>query len=138
QIVAEQLGGAIDNVAVTTGDTATVALGLGGSNSRQAVLAGSSAHLAALAVRNKAIKIASHLLDAAESELELDGDRIHVQSMRDKSVTLAEIARAVAGTAGYALPPEVTPGLEATEHLVIDDMTHANGAAVADVELDIE
>jgi carbon-monoxide dehydrogenase large subunit len=138
QIVAEQLGGSLDNVTVTTGDTAAIPLGIGGSNSRQAVLAGSSAHLAALSVRCKAIKIAAYLLDTAESELEIDGDRIHVQSMHDKSISLAEIARSVAGTAGFALPPKVTPGLEATEHLVIDDMTHANGAVVVEVEVDIE
>jgi carbon-monoxide dehydrogenase large subunit len=138
QVVAEQLGGALDNVTVTAGDSAAISMGLGGSNSRQAVLAGSSAHVAALSVRRKALKIASHLLEAPESELELEHDRIHVRSMRDRSVTLGEIARSVAGTAGYALPPEVTPGLEATEHLVIDDMAHANGAVVVEVEVDIE
>ena len=37
------------------------------------------------------------------------------------------IARAVAGTAGFSLPPDVSPGLEATEHLVIDDMTQSLG-----------
>jgi carbon-monoxide dehydrogenase large subunit len=125
-------------VTVTTGDTSAISMGLGGSNSRQAVLAGSSAHVAAVAVRRKALKIASRLLDAAESDLRIEGDRIHVESMRDKSVTLGEIARSVAGTAGFALPSGVTPGLEATEHLVIDDMTHANGAVVAEVEVDVE
>ena len=138
QVVAEQLGGALDNVTVTTGDSAAISMGLGGSNSRQAVLAGSSAHLAALSVRKKALKIASHLLEADESELELEDDRIQVRDIRDRSVTLGEIARSVAGTAGYALPPDVTPGLEATEHLVIDDMAHANGAVVVEVEVDIE
>ena len=138
QVVAEQLGRDIDNVTVTLGDSAAVALGIGGSNSRQTVLAGTSAHAAALAVRAKALRIAGHLLDAAESDLEIDGRRIQVKSMRDRSVSLAEVARAVAGTAGYALPPGVTPGLEATEHVVIDDMAHANGTAVVEVEVDIE
>ena len=138
QIVAEQLGGMMENVTVTTGDTAAISLGLGGSNSRQAVIAGSSAHIAALKVREKALKIAGHLLDAAESDLEIDGDRIQVKSMRDRSVSLGEVARSVAGTAGYALPAGVTPGLEATEHVVIDDMAHANGTAVVEVEVDVE
>jgi aerobic carbon-monoxide dehydrogenase large subunit len=138
QVVAEQLGGALDNVTVTVSDSAATAMGLGGSNSRQAVLAGSSAHLAAVAVRNKTLKIASHLLEAEESQLEIEHDRVRVRSSHDRSVTLGQIARSVAGTAGYALPPEVTPGLEATEHLVIDDMAHANGAAVVEVEVDVE
>ena len=45
-------------------------------NSRQAVIAGSSAHVAALKVREKALKIASHLLDATESDLEIDGEDV--------------------------------------------------------------
>ena len=58
QIVAEQLGGAMENVTVTVSDSSAIPMGLGGSNSRQAVLAGSSAHLAALTVREKTIRIA--------------------------------------------------------------------------------
>jgi len=53
-------------------------------------------------------------------------------------VGLAKVARAVAGTAGFSLPQGVAPGLEATEHVVIDDMAHANGTAVAEVEVDVE
>lgn len=138
QVVAEQLGGMLENVTVTTGDTAAIPMGLGGSNSRQTVVAGSSAHVAALKVREKTLKIASRLLDVPEEELEIEGDRVQAKGMRDKSASLGEIARAVAGTAGYALPGGVTPGLEATEHLVIDDMAHANGTAVVEVEVDIE
>ncbi|HEV8517611.1 MAG TPA: xanthine dehydrogenase family protein molybdopterin-binding subunit [Burkholderiales bacterium] len=138
QIVAEQLGGKMENVTVTTGDTAAISMGMGGSNSRQTVIAGSSAHAAALKVRAKALKIASQMLDVAESDLEIEGDRIQATGMREKSASFGEIARTVAGTAGYALPAGVTPGLEATEHLVIDDMAHANGTAVVEVEVDAE
>lgn len=138
QIVAEQLGGALENVTITTGDTAAVSMGLGGSNSRQTVIAGSSAHVAALKVREKALKIASHLLEASELDLDLEGDQIHVKGVPEMKVSLGDIARAVAGTAGFTLPAGVTPGLEATEHVVIDDMTHANGTAVVEVDVDIE
>jgi len=138
QIVAEQLGGALENVTVTTGDTAAISMGLGGSNSRQTVVAGSSAHVAALKVREKALRIAGHMLEASALDLEIDGDQIHVKGVPDMKVSLGTVARAVAGTAGFTLPGGVTPGLEATEHVVIDDMTHANGTAVVEVEVDIE
>ena len=78
------------------------------------------------------------MLDVAESDLEIEGDRIQATGMREKSASFGEIARTVAGTAGYALPAGITPGLEATEHLVIDDMAHANGTAVVEVEVDAE
>jgi aerobic carbon-monoxide dehydrogenase large subunit len=138
QVVAEQLGADLANVTVTTGDTAAIALGLGGSNSRQTVTAGSSAHVAAVKVREKTLAIAAHLLEAAAQDLEIEGDQVRVKGVRDMKVSLARIARTVAGTAGYSLPGGVAPGLEATEHVVIDDMAHANGTAVAEVEVDVE
>ena len=138
QVVAEQLGADLANVTVTTGDTAAIALGLGGSNSRQTVTAGSSAHVAAVKVREKALAIAAQLLEAAAEDLEIAGDHVRVKGVPDMKVSLAKIARSVAGTAGFTLPGGISPGLEATEHVVIDDMAHANGTAVAEVEVDIE
>jgi carbon-monoxide dehydrogenase large subunit len=138
QIVAGQLGGDMGNISVTTGDTAAIALGIGGSNSRQTVMAGSSAHVAAVKVREKALQIAGHVLEASAQDLEIDGDQVHVKGAPGMKVSLAKIARTVAGTAGYSLPGGIAPGLEATEHMVIDDMTHANGTAVVEVEVDVE
>lgn len=138
QIVAEQLGGDMANMTVTTGDTAAISIGIGGFNSRLAVMAGSSAHVAALKVREKALRIASHLLEASEHDLEIEGSDIFIKGVREKSVRLADVALSVAGIPGYPLPPGVTPGLEATEHVVIDEMTYANGCAASEVEVDIE
>jgi carbon-monoxide dehydrogenase large subunit len=137
QVVAEQLGGDMRNVTVVAGDTGTVSTGMGGSNSRQAVLAGTSAHTAAVKVRRKLIAVASHLLEAAECDLEVDGRKVHVKGAEGMAVDFGKVASAVAGTAGYGLPGGVEPGLEATESVVIDPMTYANGTAVAEVEVDI-
>ena len=98
-------------------------------------MAGASAHAAALQVRAKALAIAGHLLEAAAQDLDIEGGTVHVRGT-DRAVTLGEVARTVAGTAGYSLPPGITPGLEATEHVVIDDMAYANGTIVAEVEVD--
>ncbi|HZT52454.1 MAG TPA: xanthine dehydrogenase family protein molybdopterin-binding subunit [Stellaceae bacterium] len=138
QIVADQLGGDLAPVSVTTGDSAGIAGGIGGFNSRQAVMAGNSAHLAAVKVRDKALAIAAHLLEAAEADLEIVGDKVRVKGASELGVTLAEVARAVAGMPGYSLPPGIAPGLEATEHMVEDRMAYTNGAAVAEVEVDPE
>jgi carbon-monoxide dehydrogenase large subunit len=53
-------------------------------------------------------------------------------------VTLAAIARAVAGQPGFAIPGGRGPGLIASEEVVIDAMAYANGTAVAEVEVDAE
>src|SRR5205809_1675617 len=59
QICAEQLGVRIEDIEVITGDTGYVSLGMGGFASRQTVNAGSSVHLAARKVREKALKVAA-------------------------------------------------------------------------------
>jgi aerobic carbon-monoxide dehydrogenase large subunit len=137
QIVAEQLGGAMERIKVTAGDSARVAMGFGGFNSRQAVMAGSSAHAAAIHIRQKALRVASHLLEVDASDLDLDGDHVIVKGVEDMKVSLAEIARALDGAPGFVLPANLPPGLEATENVVIDQMTYGNGTAVAEVEVDI-
>ncbi len=137
QIVAEALGGDMAQITVTTGDSAATSLGLGGFNSRQAVLAGSSAHRAAFKVREQALTVASHLLEAAPSDLDIEGAEIRVKGAAALKVTFAEIARATMGTPGFYLPGGAV-GMEATEHVVIDAMSYANGTAVAEVEVDAE
>jgi carbon-monoxide dehydrogenase large subunit len=128
----------MSNVTVTAGDTAAVPLGFGGFNSRQAAIAGPSAHAAAVLVKNKVIAIASHMMEAGEQDLEIEGREVRVKGVPGMKLGLQEIARAAAGMPGYKLPGGLPPGLEATEQIVIDDMTYANGTAVAEVEVDVE
>src|SRR5262249_11939582 len=78
QIAATALGLDRDEIRVGPGDTAGVALGLGAFASRQTVTAGSSVLLAARAVADKAKKLASHLLEAAEHDLELKDGEVRV------------------------------------------------------------
>jgi aerobic carbon-monoxide dehydrogenase large subunit len=137
QVVAEQLGGAVDRMVVSTGDSAKVALGFGGFNSRQTVMAGSSAHVAAVKVREKVLKIASHLLEANEADLDIAGDQVHVKGA-DMKVSMARVAREMIGSPGFLLPGNMAPGVEASEAVVINAMTYANGCTVAEVEVDPE
>ena len=73
QIVAEQLGGDISNVIVTTGNSSSSTTGFGGFGSRQTVTAGSSALVAARKVREKALAVAGHMLEAAAEDLDITG-----------------------------------------------------------------
>lgn len=138
QVVAEQLGFDMSNIVVSAGDTGTIELGMGGFNSRQAVMAGSSAHAAALKVRQKAIYVASHMLQVGEQALEIEGTFVRLKGGGGPQVAMSEIARAVAGLPGYYIPGNVEPGLQATEHVIINDMTYANGSCVVEVEVDVE
>jgi aerobic carbon-monoxide dehydrogenase large subunit len=138
QIVAEQLGGAMERVVVTAGDSGKVSMGFGGFNSRQAVMAGSSAHVAAVKVREKVLLAASHMLEVDSSDLDIEGDHVIVKGVSEMKMSLMHIARTMAGAAGFVLPGNLPPGLNATENVVIDAMTYGNGTAVAEVEVDIK
>ncbi len=137
-IVAETLGCDRDLVRVTAGDTGAIALGIGGFNSRQAVTAGSSAFNAARRVRDKALAVAAHLLEAAQEDLEMAGGEVRVRGAPDLSVPLGRLAETVGGTPGVTLPAGIAPGLAADEYTVLDDMPFANGSAVAEVQIDRE
>lgn len=137
QIVAQHLGGDPANIQITAGDTAAVPLGFGGFNSRQAVMAGNSAHAAAQAVRAKLVAVAGHMLDIDPSRIDIVGREI-VATGTDRHLPLRDVARASAGLPGYKLPGGLGPGIEATESVVIDAMTYSNGTGVAEVEVDPE
>jgi carbon-monoxide dehydrogenase large subunit len=137
QIVAEQLGGDVHNVRVVTGDTDASSLGIGGFNSRQAVMAGSSAHVAAGKVRDKVLAVAASMLEAEPQALIIEGGVVRLPSPSNRQVTLGEVARAAIGQPGFVLPSRDGPGLSASEAVVIDPMAYANGTAVVEVEVDI-
>jgi carbon-monoxide dehydrogenase large subunit len=137
QVVAEQLGGDIDRIRMTTGDSAVTPIGFGGFNSRQAVMAGSSAHAAALKVRAKVLQIAALLLEVDAADLDIEGGDVVCKGNSNLHIPLADVAKASVGTAGFVLPGNLPPGLDATENVIINGMTYANGSVVVEVEVDI-
>ena len=138
QIVAESFGADVKDVRVVTGDTTTIPIGIGASASRQAVTSGSSAHVATQQVRDKVLTIAATMLEASEQDLEIADGKVSVRGVPGMEVGLADVAAATAGTAGYALPGGVKPGLEAYAAEIFDAMTYSGGTHVVEVEVDID
>jgi aerobic carbon-monoxide dehydrogenase large subunit len=138
QVAGSELGLRADEITVVPGDTSGVALGLGAFASRQTVTAGNSVLLAARAVADKAKKLASHLLEAAEHDLELKDGAVRVVGAPDLSIKLAELSRILKGAPGYGFPPGVDPGLEANVNWRTDALAYANACHVAEVEVDVE
>lgn len=137
QVTADQLGVAIEDIEVVAGDTGTIALGLGGFASRQTVTAGSSVHVAAREVREKVLKLAAHMLEAAEDDLELVDGTVRIVGS-DISIPLKAVSEAAAGAPGYAMPDGVDPGLEAHANFKPSGLTYSNGAHAVEVEVDID
>jgi carbon-monoxide dehydrogenase large subunit len=99
------------------------------------VLAGNATRAAALEVREKALRIGGHLLEAHPADLVLEDGQVSVKGAPDRRVPLRAVARAAAGR---GLPPAETPGLEATHYFKVPKMAYTNGVHVAVVEVDPE
>ena len=111
QLAAGVLGVRPQQIHVTDGDTAASPLGLGAYASRQAVTAGNAVHLAALMVADKARQAASTMLEVAADDLELIDGEVCLKGVPQMKRTLAEVAHALSGVPGFALPGNMAPGL---------------------------
>ncbi len=138
QICAEAFGVNAHDVTVVAGDTAAAPLGLGGFASRQTVTAGSSVKIAAEAVAAKARKLASHMLEATEEDLEIVDGEVRVVGAPQLAVKLGELARVLKGAPGYAFPPGIDPGLDSSATFRVDQLAYSNACHVVEVEVDAE
>ena len=138
QICADQLGVTPEDISVVTGDTMVSPIGLGGFASRQLVTAGSSVLVAAQEVARKAIRLASHILDEDEKNLELKDGFVRVVGHSNRSIALGELARVLRGAPGYAFPPGLDPSLESHTKWQTEALAYANACHVAEVEVDID
>jgi carbon-monoxide dehydrogenase large subunit len=137
QVVADELGVRLEDVRVLHGDTALSPYGTGTYASRSAVLAGGAGILTARVIREKALRIAAHLLEADPGDLEVSEGRVRVRGSPGSGVSLKEIASAAyAGT--RRLPRGVEPGLEATRFYDPYFGTASTATHAAVVEVDPE
>jgi carbon-monoxide dehydrogenase large subunit len=133
QIVAEELGLDPQTIMVEEGDTDTAPYGLGTYASRSTPVAGAAIAIAARRVREKGRKIAAHLLEVGEADVEWVDYKFQVKGVPAKSVTMKEVA-----FAAYTNPGPNEPGLEATNYYDPPNMTFPNGTYIAVVDVDPE
>jgi aerobic carbon-monoxide dehydrogenase large subunit len=132
QIVAHELGIPPEDVLVQEGDTDNTPYGLGTYASRSTPTAGAATSVAARKVRDKARKIAAHLLETSEDDLEWSGDQFSVKGAPGRAKTIQEIA-----FAAYTDHPEgMEAGLEATNYYDPPNMTYPFGTYAVVVEVD--
>ena len=137
QIVAEQLGVAVSDVRIVTGDTTEFHWGTGTFASRGAVVAGNAIHASASIVRQKVLKLASKILETSEEELELEGGLVRVADTPHKSISLGELAL-LANPLRGAVEPGTEPGLEATAYFGPQYGATAFGTHAMIIEIDSE
>ena len=135
QIIADEIGVPPEYIKVIHGDTDTAPYGWGTFASRSLVISGGATLIAARKVRAKLIKIASHMLEAAENDIVLEDGYAKVAGT-DRSVSVAAMAREIY-TQTHRFKGELEPGL--SESGTYDPPgTFSNACHIAFVRLDPE
>ncbi|MCC6887646.1 MAG: xanthine dehydrogenase family protein molybdopterin-binding subunit [Hyphomicrobiales bacterium] len=136
QICATEFGVRPQDITVVAGDTDAIPYGFGGYASRLTVCSGASIHLAAREVRKKVLRVASHLMEVAEEDLDVINGNVVTKGVPDLSMSLAQIAHFASGRPGQTLPHDLDPGLEATVSFKPEAAVYANGAHGVELEVD--
>ncbi|MGH7461707.1 MAG: molybdopterin cofactor-binding domain-containing protein, partial [Longimicrobiales bacterium] len=132
QIVAEELGIPASNVQVEEGDTDTAPYGLGTYASRSTPTAGAAGAMAARKIRDKAKKLAAHLLEVSEEDLEWEVGKFYVKGAPQKFKTIQDCA-----FAAYTNHPQgMEAGLEAVSYYDPPNLTFPFGSYICVVDID--
>jgi carbon-monoxide dehydrogenase large subunit len=136
QIVAGQLGVPLEDVVVQHSDTQGTPFGYGTYGSRSAAVGGTAASKAADKVREKARRMAAHMLEAAVDDIVVEGPNYSVRGTPDKKKTIQEIAFAL--DLGFDVPEGMEPFLDETAYYDAPNCTFPFGTHIAIVEVDQE
>ena len=133
QIIATELGLPASDIVVEEGDTDKAPYGAGTWGSRSTPVSGAATAMAARKIKDKAKKIAAHLLEVAEGDLEWEIDRFKVKGNPTAAKTMKEICM-VSHTSN--LPAGMEQGLNAVSYYDPPNMTFPFGAYLCVVDVD--
>jgi carbon-monoxide dehydrogenase large subunit len=136
QVIAEMTGLDESMVEIQHGDTASTPMGMGTYGSRSIAVGGPAMVRATEKIINKMKKIAAHLMEASEGDIELSGGNFSVAGT-DKSVAWGDVTLAAYVPHNYPLE-DIEPGLEETAFYDPANFTYPAGAYACEVEVDPE
>ncbi|WP_265922317.1 xanthine dehydrogenase family protein molybdopterin-binding subunit [Cupriavidus nantongensis] len=134
QVVADRLGLQLDQVEIVHGDTGRVPFGMGTYGSRSLAVGGSAIVKALDKIEAKAKKIAAHLLEASDSDIEFSNGVFRVAGT-DRTKTFGEVALSAYVPHNYPLD-KLEPGLNENAFYDPTNFTYPSGAYVCEVEVD--
>ena len=133
QLIAEKLGVPIDHVEVIHGDTEKTPVGMGTYGSRSLAVGGQAIVNACDKIIDKGKKIAAHLLEAAEADIEFKDGNFTVAGT-DKAKAIGEVVFAAYVPHNY--PEGLEPGMEETAFYDPANFTYPSGTYICEVEVD--
>lgn len=136
QLVADELGVPFEDVEIVHGDTEMVPFGMGTYGSRSTAVGGAALVHACRKIKEKAQRIAAHLLEISPDDLVFEQGRFFVKGAPDRGMTFQEVA--LQAYLAWQLPREIEPGLEATHFFDPVNNTFPFGCHICVVEVDAE
>ncbi|NTY01912.1 xanthine dehydrogenase family protein molybdopterin-binding subunit [Deinococcus sp. JMULE3] len=136
QIAADELQIPIEDIELIHGDTGRMPYGWGTYGSRSAAVGGSALKMALQKITTKMKKIAAHLLEASEDDIEHEGGTFRIKGAPDKSKTFFDIA--LMAHLAHNYPADLEPGLEATAFYDPKNFVYPFGTHIAVVEIDTD
>jgi carbon-monoxide dehydrogenase large subunit len=136
QILSDQLGVPFEDIEVLHGDTQVSHKGLDTYGSRSLVVGAIAMTKAAEKVLVKARKLAAHLLEAAETDIQFDAGTFSVKGSPDARITIQEVA--LAAFAAHNYPEGTEPGLDADATYDPDNFSFPHGTHLCAAEVDTE
>jgi carbon-monoxide dehydrogenase large subunit len=134
QVVAARLGIPVDNVDVVHGDTGRVPFGMGTYGSRSISVGGAALMKALDKIETKAKKIAAHLMEAGDGDVEFSNGEFRIKGT-DKKVTFGQVALTAYVPHNYPLD-KLEPGLNETAFYDPTNFTFPAGTYICEVEVD--
>ena len=134
QLVSEQIGVDLENVEISHGDTDQIPFGMGTYGSRSLAVGGSAIVKALDKIIDKSKKIAAHMMEAAEGDIEFENGTFKV-SGTDKSMEFGEVALSAYVPHNYPLDV-LEPGLEESAFYDPANFTYPAGCHICEVEID--
>ena len=134
QIVTHELGIPAEDIVVEEGDTDTAPFGMGTYASRSTPVAGAAIAMVARKVRAKARKLAAHLLEVSEEDIEWELGRFYVRGNQERGVTIQDCAMAAYSN----MPDGMEPGLENVAYYDPPNLTWPFACYIAKIEIDPE
>ena len=133
QIISDRLGLEAETIEVVEGDTSRLSWGTGTGGARTATIAGTAVFKAVDKVIEKTKRIAAHMLEAAETDIEF-ADGTFTVAGTDRSVNFVEVAQTAFKP--NRLPPDIEIGLYETATWSPNAPNIPNSAHVCEVEID--
>ena len=134
QIAADELQMPMEDIEIVHGDTGTVPFGMGSYGSRSGPVGGSAIFMSTQKIKDKAKKIAAHLLEANEADIVFEGGKFSVKGSPNRSKTFGDVA--LMAYLAHNLPKGLEPGLEALSFFDPGNFVFPFGTHICVVEVE--